>query len=270
MMQYHSIHFWIAQVGYSGIGWSLMLEFVVIWYWFNQKTWLAITASLLLLMGPIYTITEPAVSNIKLNERIKILNQLDSKEVLRLENSLKTYEKNSQNRVGWAGRIDRIQEKIDMNNDRIRQRISNNSSLDFSISLAIAVAQILALMIIMTAQALAISKSRQKSKQSVSSVETTETLNRKISDKSNDVERLSSEISRKFLITEISPRLGIVLKGEGITQAEWCERNRISPKNLSLAKTHNQRISEKKEVAPAAELEKICRKLKLGVTGVPI
>lgn len=265
MMQYHSIHFWIGQVGYSGIGWSLMLEFVVIWYWFNQKTLLAIVASLLLLMGPIYKITEPAVANIKLDEQIQILNQLDLKEVVRLENSLKTYEQNSQTRIGWSGRIDRIQEQIDINNDRIRKRMSNNSSLDFSISLAIAIAQILALMIIMTAQALAISKSRPKSKQSVSNVEIPEIQNRK-NDDEGCIRRLwGPEMSETPPIDKISQNLDIILKMEGITQVQWCERNGISPKNLSLAKTHYQRISEKKEVAPAAELEKICRKLNLGV-----
>lgn len=265
MMQYHSIHFWIDQVGYSGVGWSLMIEFVVIWFWFNQKTFLAIVASLLLLMGPIYKITEPAVSNIKQNEQTAILNQIDSKEVLRLESSLKTYEKNSQSRVGWSGRIDRIQSQIDVNNDRIRKRISNNSKLGFSISLAIAIAQILALMIIMIAQAMAISKSRKKQKQSVSNIEKTETRKRKNNEIVNIAELHGSETLETLPINKIPQALAIILKQESITQAQWCERNRVSPKNLSLAKTHYQRISEKKEAAPAAELKRICRKLNLGV-----
>ena len=264
MMQYHSIQFWIGQVGYSGIGWSLMLEFVVIWYWFNQKTVLAIVASFLLLMGPIYKITEPAVSSIKQNEQILILNQLDSKEVLRLRSSLKTYEKNSQSRIGWAGRIDRIQGQIDINNDRIRKRISNNSTLDFSISLAIAIAQILALMIIMTAQALAISKTRKKSKKRAYEIETPEIRNRKTADESSKLGICSSETYETLVVSQISNALNVDLKKHGITQAQWCKRNNVSPKNLSLAKNHKQRISEKKEVAPVGELVRICRKLNLG------
>lgn len=264
MMQYHSIHFWIEQVGYSGVGWSLMLEFVVIWYWFNQKSFLAITASLLLLMGPIYKITEPAVSRIKQNEQMLVLNKLDSKEVVRLEASLKTYEKNSQSRVGWSGRIDRIQVQIDINNNRIRDRISNNSTLDFSISLAIAMAQILALMIIMTAQAMAISRSRTKSKNSVSELEIIEIRNRNKTKDCNEIELHTLETSEILPIDRISQTLDIILKSEGITQAQWCKRNNVSPKNLSLAKNHQQRILEKKEVAPAVELKRICRKLKLG------
>lgn len=266
MMQYHSIHFWIEQVGYSGVGWSLMLEFVVIWYWFNEKAFLAIIASLLLLIGPIYKITEPAVSSIKQNEQIRILNQLDSKEVIRLESSLKTYEQNSQSRIGWSGRIDRIQTQIDINNDRIRERISNNSTLDFSISLAIALAQILALMVIMTAQALAISKSRKKSKKNVSEIEITEILHRNSTEESSKSKACSPETTETLMINNISESLAFILKKEGVTQVQWCERNNISPKNLSLAKNHQQRTSEKKEVAPAAELERICRKLKLGKT----
>ena len=264
MMQYHSIHFWIEQVGYSGVGWSLMLEFVVIWYWFNQKSFLAITASLLLLMGPIYKITEPAVSRIKQNEQMLVLNKLDSKEVVRLEASLKTYEKNSQSRVGWSGRIDRIQVQIDINNSRIRDRISNNSTLDFSISLAIAMAQTLALMIIMTAQAMAISRSRTKSKNSVSELEIIEIRNRNKTKGCNEIELHTLETPEILPIDRISQTLDIILKSEGITQAQWCKRNNVSPKNLSLAKNHRQRISEGKEVVPAAELEKIIRKLNLG------
>ena len=264
MMQYHSIHFWIEQVGYSGVGWSLMLEFVVIWYWFNQKSFLAITASLLLLMGPIYKITEPAVSRIKQNEQMLVLNKLDSKEVIRLEASLKTYEKNSQSRVGWSGRIDRIQAQIDINNNRIRDRMSNNSTLGFSISIAIALVQVLALMIIITAQAMAISRSRTKSKKNVSEVETSEIVNRNDNEEINIIRTDSYKTTEILPIAEISETLDIILKAEGISQVEWCKRNNISPKNLSLSKHHQQRISEKLEIVPVVQLERICRKLKLG------
>lgn len=271
LMQWHSVQFWVNQVGYSGIGWSLMLEAVVVWYWWSNKPILALIASLLLLMGPMHEITEPALTNIKHQEQAENLNNIDLIEIIRLENSLKTYERNSESRIGWSGRIDRIQKQINEINSHIKERIYNNSNFDFIESLSIALTQALALLIIMTAQALAISELRKKSKLIVSDNFEKEILNNvEITPKKEN--RNSSEKpllkivenpkeNESELIALIPLALKKVMLRDEINQAQWCKKNNVSAKNLSLAKTHLTRLSENKEVAPASELKRICEKL---------
>ena len=271
LMQWHSIQFWVNQIGYSGVGWSLMLEVVVIWFWWSNRTALALIASLLLVMGPIHEITEPALTNIKHQEQANNLNNIDSAEIIRLENSLKTYEKNSESRIGWSGRIDRIQKQINEINGQIKERISNNSNFDFIESSSIALAQALALLIIMTAQALAISEIRKKSKLILSDNFEKEIPNNiEIAPKKenrNSSEKPLLKIVKKpeengsELIDLIPLALKKVMLKEKINQAQWCKKNDVSAKNLSLAKTHLTRLSENKEVAPASELKRICEKL---------
>jgi len=271
LMQWHSIHFWINQVGYSGVGWSLMLEVVVIWYWWKNIPVLALIASLLLLLGPMYEITKPALSNIKQHERIKNLNKVDSSEIVRLENSLETYEKNSETRIGWSGRIDRVQKQINEINGQIKERISNNSNFDFIESSGIAMAQALSLLIIMTAQALAISDIRKKSKLIISDNFAKETLNKFETTSKKEIRKSLEKPSLKIVPvleeneSESIDLIPIVLKKvmlrDEINQAQWCKKNNVSAKNLSLAKTHSLRFSQNKEVAPASELKRICEKL---------
>jgi len=283
LMQWHSVQFWINHVGFSGIGWSLMLEAVVIWYWWNSRIVLALIASTLLLFGPIYEITKPALENIRLQDQIKTLNKIDSVEINRLERSLETYEKNSEKRIGWSGRIDRIQNLINENSDRIRSRTSKNSSFDLSISTGIALAQMLALLIIMTAQALAISdqrgrlydekisKVKSKSKSDKSKYPTSkfrqdieisrENRNRNSNRKPIFQAASEVEIIEIEKIKQIPSALKKELIKQGVTQAQWCGKNNVTPKNLSFAKTHIERMHHKKELTPPAELLRICQKL---------
>ena len=73
LLQNHAIIFWQANVGFlSGIGWSVLLEIVSFWCWFQpvDKTWgarfvrfLGILTVLLLLIGPLYTVGEDIITS---------------------------------------------------------------------------------------------------------------------------------------------------------------------------------------------------------------
>ncbi len=64
LLQWHSIHFWVAQVGPSGIGFSLLLDAMGLWLWY-QRTFttrsLGVLTSVLLLAGPIYWVATPVI-----------------------------------------------------------------------------------------------------------------------------------------------------------------------------------------------------------------
>lgn len=274
LMQWHSIQFWINQVGLSGIGWSIMLETVVIWYWWNNRTILALIASLLLVAGPMVEITKPAIDEIKSQQRYQTLNTMDEADILRLEKSLKTYEKNSELRIGWSSRIDRTQNRINENFDRIRDRSEQKSDFDLILSTAIAVAQALALLVIMTAQALAISEQRKKfriAKKSQNEYDLFLFNSKKEAKKFSD-ERINPVLNRKIKpldqrfasskitaeqVDKIPMHLHKVLVNKGITQGKWCEQHQINQKHLSLTKSHSRLITENKETAPVAQILKI-------------
>jgi len=57
LLQSHGIPFWQRQVGFwPGIGWSVLLELISLWLWFQPATrprLLALATTLLLLAGPL-------------------------------------------------------------------------------------------------------------------------------------------------------------------------------------------------------------------------
>jgi hypothetical protein len=276
-MQLHSIQFWMDHVGVAGAGWSLMLESVVIWFWWNNRTSLALIASLLLVFGPIYEITKPAIAELEQQQQLAALNQVDRNEIERLEASLATYNGNSEKRSGWLPKINEIQLRIDDAQDRIRNRNTEQSKFDEAISTAIAIAQCLALLIIMTAQAMAISKQRKITEsrmnsefQLISKPETTaieirnSTRNdpRKTKIKHPKIETTAA--SKLIIAVEKIPaELSKNIDAQGINQVDWCKLNGVSPKHLSLAKSHNKRLQAGKETAPLHILKQICTALNI-------
>jgi steroid 5-alpha reductase family enzyme len=57
ILQYHSVQFWIKQVGEIGILYSVAIEAMAMYFWFNKKNILAGIATILL-------ITTPALSSL--------------------------------------------------------------------------------------------------------------------------------------------------------------------------------------------------------------
>ncbi|MBL4797619.1 MAG: hypothetical protein JKY50_09405 [Oleispira sp.] len=129
LMQIHSIEFWMNQTGdYSGILWSLLLEGAALWLWASHNGWksaLGLVASLLVLAGPLYQVSSPAItqwqnSNTLPGLQIKQETVLLA-EVVSLESSLAQYNDNSASRVGWSGRIDETKADLKTANAELKQ-----------------------------------------------------------------------------------------------------------------------------------------------------
>ncbi|MEK6750537.1 MAG: hypothetical protein AABY83_15265 [Pseudomonadota bacterium] len=64
LLQWHSVQFWIAQIGPTGVGFSLLLDALGLWLWFHRTfitQALGVFASLLVLAGPIYWVATPII-----------------------------------------------------------------------------------------------------------------------------------------------------------------------------------------------------------------
>ena len=134
LMQIHSIEFWVDQAGTSGILWSLLLEGAALWLWASHSGWksaLGLVASLLVLAGPLYQVSSPAIKTWQSSNALPGLQvkqeAILKAEILSLENSLAQYNDNSANRVGWSGRIDATKASLETANRELKQLYKEQS-----------------------------------------------------------------------------------------------------------------------------------------------
>jgi hypothetical protein len=117
LLQYHSIAFWSANVDpLTGAFWSVVIEGAALWLWSDRRLArraLGVVATLLLLAGPMYQVSAPLFQ-----EEVDVVATAERRaelqgEVTQLQTSLAVYEANSQERGGWAKRIDATQARLD-------------------------------------------------------------------------------------------------------------------------------------------------------------
>jgi hypothetical protein len=119
LLQWHSIPFWQAQVGFwPGLGWSVLLELISLWLWFRpgRRWWrpLAWATTALLLAGPLYQVSDPLVREVvalrQANGAFSTQIGAVQAEVAEAERSLDRYQRLSlDGRFGWQGHIDQAQ-----------------------------------------------------------------------------------------------------------------------------------------------------------------
>lgn len=121
ILQIHSIQFWTGHVDpATGWAWSLILEGAALWLWASPgkgRRAIGAVATLLLLSGPLYQVSEPLVQEWQSTARgaeatAARTAQLET-EIESLEAALAQYLANSGRRIGWARRIDATQERLD-------------------------------------------------------------------------------------------------------------------------------------------------------------
>lgn len=160
LMQLHAIQFWTSHVGAAGVAWSLMLEAVALWLWWQRRHTLAVLASALLIAGPFHQLSAPTVEALRTAEASATLLVMERAEVAQLEASLERYQANSAERLGWAERIDRAQNALDVARERLRNRLAGQAvSADWR-ELGVVGLQALALLMVMITQVLAVGQLR--------------------------------------------------------------------------------------------------------------
>jgi len=120
LLQAHGIAFWSSKLGSYGIAWSVLLEAIALWLWSRTaiaNRLLALLASVLLLLGPLYQVGTPILEGLASAEhsdraRAKEIPMVEA-EIGGLERQLATFTTNSENRSGWLPAIEATQAQIE-------------------------------------------------------------------------------------------------------------------------------------------------------------
>jgi len=121
IIQWHSIAFWSSNVDASiGWAWSLMIEAAGLWLWYRPgigSRMLGLLASLLLLAGPLYQISTPALDEVAKTQASTITHE-QQMSMLRTQIAqdaqlMLTYAHNSKKRTGWLPSIQEVQQRLD-------------------------------------------------------------------------------------------------------------------------------------------------------------
>lgn len=133
ILQYHSIRFWSDYVDPNiGFAWSLVIEGSGLWLWYRQG-WvsrsLAILASMLLLAGPVYHLSLPALETQTQARASEVAYQVKV-EGLRSQieehaQLLKTFALNSTERTGWLESIERTEQALSNERSQLAQLLAN-------------------------------------------------------------------------------------------------------------------------------------------------
>ena len=122
-MQWHSIEFWKITAGPdTGWAWSIGLEIAMLCLWYDRKhRFLKHIAALILIAGPWYQMTSPAVRNIQKTNAIETEIEIEIQRFDQLSKSLDTYQKNSRERLGWRDEIRETESAISELSPRINE-----------------------------------------------------------------------------------------------------------------------------------------------------
>ncbi|WP_428242993.1 hypothetical protein [Gynuella sp.] len=156
IMQSHAIEFWSQYTGKLGVVWSLMLEGAALWLWAQRsisRNLMALVASALVLTGPLYQVSAPAIAQWQQStaqpELLHKREQQLQDQRATLTANLATYNANSESRIGWAGRIDDANQALASVNDQLHALYAeqaHTTPMPWQ-SLAVIVMQALALML---------------------------------------------------------------------------------------------------------------------------
>ena len=245
IIQWHSIQFWVEIAESIGVLWSIAIEAAAVWLWWHKKTVLAFIASSLLMAGPLYSLSAPVYegkqSEVTLTSSHQQQVDLSRASITALKQSLDSYQKNSLSRVGWATRIDETRNALQAEMASLKNLINAGPKLKQTPMpwLVIAI-EVLGLAVLLLTQILTIQSLRGISWKS------------KRPEMAEDSKHDYSELA-----LVLSSRLSDTLSAEGISQAEWARRNRVSTKSVSMLLNHKKRSEAGKECISKNELNRI-------------
>ena len=122
LMQWHSIQFWLSAAGPSGWAWSIGLEIAMLCLWYDRKyRFLKYIAAAILIAGPWYQMTSPAIQNIQKTNAIETEIEIETQRLDQLSKSLDTYQENSRERLGWRDEIRETESAINELSPRIKE-----------------------------------------------------------------------------------------------------------------------------------------------------
>jgi len=137
-LQYHSVLWWLDQVGWSGVAISLVLEVVAVWFWFRPGLGrvFGAAASVIVLAGPLHHTATPLFQarDAAAAERAAVASKLASlrEEIRTQRQTLAGYRERSEERLGWRDVQERASGRLAELRRRERQLVARQASLEAS------------------------------------------------------------------------------------------------------------------------------------------
>lgn len=261
LMQAHSIAFWLEYAGSTGVGFSLALEVVALWLWWQRCQWLAVIASGLLVGGALFQLSAPVIDNIYRNGSNQKIVAIYQDEIKQLTKSLSRYDKNSAERLGWSARIDRAQSELTQARKNLKQALipqKKESPVQLGLIL---IMQALVLIIIMRSQIIAVTRlpfitvinkkppvriTGRKNTQPIAvtdSIIDLDDFDKRVIDVAEKIENLLPQFDRK--------------------QKQIAEWMKVRPADISMALKHIERKGQKGQVISLPALQKMERAIEV-------
>lgn len=263
LLQIHGIEFWTGRVGAIGILWSLLLEGVALWLWYQpsaSRRTLGLVASLMLLAGPLHQVAVPVLQEMENSKhadsarmaQISIVRE----EISNLERTMETFRRNSEVRTGWLNAIQENEKRLSDARQTMRslQAAPVQSALDWSQhsvvlmqGAALVLFQVTAVLIITSLSSVSKNSSERKQQSPVCTpVETeSETLETK------------QETSSNPDVAQLSERLEEHLARRKLTAKEFSTRHKLNPRDVSLLRNHSRRAAAGKQIAPPGAVRRV-------------
>jgi hypothetical protein len=255
LMQTHSIDFWMEKAGASGWAWSIGLEVAMLWFWYENKRCLQVfkyLAAFLLIAGPWYQITAPTFQNLNSVTVMQAEISAAQDTVTQLSTSLDRYEKRSDKRSGWAGRIDKTQAKLEEARSNLSILRSKKAKKEAPWrSRAVAGMQAAALLIVLTAQLAAVTSLRSRNGSPV-----TKTVTEKRNGKGHIVTPEQLPERYEEMVSTVAAEI-IRRVSEFGSQAKLCKDLGLRPADVSMVLNHNEKKEAGKGTIGGKALQKI-------------
>lgn len=263
LMQWHSIAFWLEYAGYTGVGFSLALEVVALWLWWQGRSGLAVVASALLVAGPLFQMSAPVMNTLMNQKNNSALISSYKSEIQQLSNSLNRYDQNSAKRIGWSSRIDRAQRELQEAREKLRGLIVQATPDSPTRLYMIVLMQALALMIIMRSQIIAVKElpiiTDARSKQpKQSKVKTALPVIKNKNNESEPGEKTTVEKTPfDIRVIALAKKMKERLPSYSGKQRSLADDIKIRPADISLVFNHEERVKNGKEVVSERALVKM-------------
>jgi hypothetical protein len=135
-IQWHSLAWWVDQVGWSGVGFSLGLELYAAWAWTNRGRHWAVAgavASAVALAGPLHHIGAPVWQQYQQAraQQTAVTAELSSlrQQIATQRETLQGYRERSEDRLGWRDVQERASARLQELRDRERALLAERARL---------------------------------------------------------------------------------------------------------------------------------------------
>jgi len=161
LMQAHSIEYWVSLTDpVRGVAFSVAIEAAALWLWYLRgmvaRTF-SVLASVLVIGSALFQVSEPLFARMHAASAQEELITLTRAEIADHQATIRQYEQNSGERLGWLEPMEEVRADLAAARARLREELQNtvDTGMDWRTTAGIGL-QALVLVVVMVAQVLAV------------------------------------------------------------------------------------------------------------------